>query len=206
MHELGGGRVGESHRCVPFKGFNIKMFLQESQGYMRTVSDAHLFYDFKSAKNNFDKENKVLSPRPVQKTKKKPAVSSPAPKRPLEPAAKTEKKEISNLYSNSKYQSNVFIQNSRKVNEEEENADPDPCLLSVAERRKLFEKRLAAAEPVEAPISAPVTVFEKKKKTPVESVQSTRDYEYFDSGNEYSTCESEGIFFNGKKSKVLGML
>lgn len=62
------------------------MYFQESQGYKRTESDAHLIFDFKKARSVFDKNDENDSNKKVNST--------------------------------------------------------DPSLLSVAERRKLFERRL----------------------------------------------------------------
>lgn len=114
----------------------------------------------------------------------------PKPKRQFDgfrKPEKPEKKEIANLYSSSKYQSNVFIQNSRKIEEE---SSLDPCLLSVAERRKLFEKRLAGAEtPAEQAISTPSPPKIKKRSESPKPVLTVD--ENCKSENEYSTCGSE---------------
>ncbi|XKL65877.1 hypothetical protein PGB90_009297 [Kerria lacca] len=147
----------------------------ESQGYIRTVSDAHLFYDFKTGKKITDKENinDKMIPEPVKK-----------------------KNEISNLYSNSKYQSNVFIQNSIKMKEVENqsNISTDPCFRSVAERRKLFEKKLVDAT-AEATVSNYVCPENNKIiDTTNKHVEITSENVH-DSGNEYSTCESDGSSF-----------
>lgn len=70
--------------------FRLRSFFQESQGYKRTESDAHLIFDFKKARS-------------------------------------------------------VFDSNDRSSSKTENSADPS--LLSVAERRKLFERRLRVRVP-----------------------------------------------------------
>lgn len=123
--------------------------------------------------------NVTKHPEPVNKI-----VKQPEPK-------KIEKKEISNLSSNPKYQSNMFIQNSRKANDVEDSQSTDPCLLSVAERRKLFEKKLRG-ENIEVPspsvpapvLHAPTKRFDVKSPEPAQQDDCDTD--------DYSTCESEG--------------
>lgn len=130
-------------------------------------------------KRKVEPSNVTKHPEPVSKM-----VKQTEPK-------KNEKKEISNLSSNPKYQSNMFIQNSRKANDVEDSQSTDPCLLSVAERRKLFEKRLRGENvevptpPAPAPVlHSPIKRFDVKSPEPAQEDDCDTD--------EYSTCESEG--------------
>lgn len=125
----------------------------------------------------------------------------PKPKRQFDAIhrqQKSENKEVTNLYSNLKYQTNVFIQNSRKI--EEESNSPDPCLLSVAERRKLFEKRLVGGDnnPTERVLSNPSPPkIQKREPSPLSTVNEdcelskNEDCELSKTENEYSTYESD---------------
>lgn len=165
---------------------------------MRTQSDAHLFYDFKTAKSAFDKNEKpanIVRKRPAEPTNRVMKQPSPVNQIVKQPEPKkVVKKEISNLSSNPKYQSNMFIQNSRKANDVEVRESTDPCLLSVAERRRLFEKKLRG-EDIEVPtpaVTVPVSRAPEKEiciKTPEPDQQDE-----FDTDNDYSTCESDGKF------------
>lgn len=162
---------------------------------MRTQSDAHLFYDFKTAKSAFNNNERSVNEIPKRKVDptnhvtKHPEPVSKIVKKP-EPK-KIEKKEISNLSSNPKYQSNMFIQNSRKANDVESTESTDPSLLSVAERRKLFEKKLRG-ENIEVPAStvpAPVSHTPKKR---IETKSHEPAQQDDCDSDDYSTCESEG--------------
>lgn len=121
----------------------------------------------------------------------------PKPKRQFDAIRrpeKSEKKEVTNLYSNLKYQTNVFIQNSRKI--EEKSNSPDPCLLSVAERRKLFEKRLVSGDnnPTEHVLSNP-SPPKIQKREPIPMPTVNEDCELSKTENEYSTYESDSELF-----------
>lgn len=75
--------------------------------------------------------------------------------------------------------------------ENQSNISTDPCFLSVAERRKLFEKKLVDAT-AEATVSNYVCPENNKIiDTTNKHVEITSENVH-DSGNEYSTCESDG--------------
>lgn len=176
------------------------IFQQESQGFKKT-DDARLLYNFDRGTCNSDKENIDVNPIPKPKRRFEVALEEPE---------KRERKEISNLFANSKYQNNIFIQNSRK--EEVSNSEPDPSLLSVAERRKLFERRMRGEideKTIELPpaisVSDDKVVSERKNSASTDfHSEENDDLEEFNSGNEYSTCESDGkfLFFESNLKKL----
>lgn len=171
-----------------------------------------MVYDFNAARNAFNKQsgaspsNRTPKHEKVEPAKKieckfnKPVpsktVDSPRKidsnssqpestiKKELNPPKRANDNGISKLHSNAKYQSNVFVQHAKKANENEDSDSADPCLMSVADRRRLFEKRMFSRDD-DAPTTPTVTNVQHVPKSRDEPPESDS------SGNEYSTCESE---------------